>query len=167
MGSDEHRAQAPHTVNFVVITLSDRRTKEDDYSGKVIREALTVAGHREIAYELIPNDSHALENLIEQFAQRRDVDVIITTGGTGISRKDITIETLTPKLQKKLDGFGEIFRMLSYQRIGSAAIMSRATAGVMNGKVVICLPGSADAVKLAITEILLNELGHMVWEAKK
>ncbi|MGC8912692.1 MAG: MogA/MoaB family molybdenum cofactor biosynthesis protein [Thermoplasmata archaeon] len=167
MGSKEHKEQAPHAINFVVITLSDTRTEKTDASGKILMEILERAGNNLKAYMLIPNDSEKLEELLSRYTSDDSVDAIITVGGTGISRKDITIEVVTRMLTKKLDGFGEIFRMLSYKEIGVSAIMSRAIAGVINGKVIVCLPGSASAVKLAATEILISELGHMVYEAKR
>ncbi|MCX8173957.1 MAG: MogA/MoaB family molybdenum cofactor biosynthesis protein [Thermoplasmata archaeon] len=167
MGSKEHKEMAPHTVKFAIITLSDKRTEKMDESGRIAREILERAGHRMVAYHFLPNDKEKLERLLDSLVVNPEVDAVITIGGTGISTRDITVEVVASKLDKNLDGFGEIFRFLSYREIGSSAVMSRAIAGVMRSKIIVCLPGSAGAVKLAVTEILLNELGHMVWEARR
>ncbi|MEM3445497.1 MAG: MogA/MoaB family molybdenum cofactor biosynthesis protein [Thermoplasmata archaeon] len=167
MGSREHKAVAPHAVRFAIITLSDKRTEATDTSGRIAREILERAGHKMVAYHFIPNDREKFGELLEELTSSPDVDAIITIGGTGISKRDITVDVVLGKLEKKIEGFGELFRMLSYREIGSSAVLSRAIAGVIKEKVVICLPGSASGVKLAVTEILLSELGHMVWEARK
>ncbi|MEM3396131.1 MAG: MogA/MoaB family molybdenum cofactor biosynthesis protein [Thermoplasmata archaeon] len=167
MGSKEHKELSPSYVKFAIITLSDKRTEKTDESGRIAKEILGVAGHKMVAYHFISNDREKLEQLLETLTADPEIDVIITIGGTGISKRDITVEVVSSKLDKKLEGFGEIFRQLSYKEIGSAAVMSRAIAGVLNEKIVVCLPGSASAVKLAVSEILLNEIGHMVWEARR
>ncbi|MFH1088195.1 MAG: MogA/MoaB family molybdenum cofactor biosynthesis protein, partial [Chloroflexota bacterium] len=113
------------------------------------------------------NDASAIRQEIERLLADGQVDVIVTSGGTGISRRDITVETISPYLEKRLDGFGELFRYLTYKEIGSGGIMSRAVAGIARGKMVVCLPGSPDAARVALDKLLLPELGHLVWEARK
>jgi molybdenum cofactor biosynthesis protein B len=166
MSVEEHRRNAPKSVRCAIVTISDTRTPETDGSGKFIKEALERAGHGVIGYKIVKDNSNEIRKTVKALIARAEVQAVITSGGTGISRRDVTIEALSPLIEKKLDGFGELFRVLSYQEIGSAAAMSRAMAGVSAGqKVLICLPGSAKAVELAMSKIIINELAHMVWEA--
>lgn len=167
MSYREHRQQAPQTVSCAVITISDTRTEQDDESGTLIKDKLGQSGHRVMAYALLKNDAEAIRSKVEELVGHGGLQVVITSGGTGASSRDITVETVSPMLDKKLDGFGELFRSLSYQEIGTASIMSRALAGIIKGKVVICLPGSAGAVTLAMDRIILPEIGHMVREATR
>jgi len=163
----EHRAAAPASVRCVVITVSDTRTKETDGSGRAIVELLAAAGHRVVERTILKDDPEPLRRFVERMLANPDVDVIVTTGGTGITSRDSTFEALVNLLDKRLDGFGELFRMLSFEEIGSAAMMSRATAGLASGRILICLPGSEAAVRLAMERLLLPELGHLVQQARK
>lgn len=151
----------------MVITCSDTRTPETDTSGALIMNTLREQGHMIAAYHVVKDEPSAIRKLIKQGAKNRQVQAIIVNGGTGISRRDSTFEAIDALLEKRLDGFGEIFRYLSYQDIGSAAIMSRATAGLYKGTIVISIPGSEKAALLAMDKLILNELGHMVREMSK
>jgi molybdenum cofactor biosynthesis protein B len=149
------------------LTISNTRTKENDDSGKIIQEGLLKDEHRVIGYEVVKDDAEPIKIQIQQWLLNPEVQVIITNGGTGISRRDVTIEAITPLLEKVLDGFGELFRWLSYQEIGSSSMMSRAIAGVAEGKIIICLPGAPGASRLAMEKLILPELAHLVWEANR
>jgi molybdenum cofactor biosynthesis protein B len=151
----------------MVITCSDTRTPENDTSGALIMSSLKERGHTVVSYHLVKDDPSVIRKLIKQGAKDRHVQAIIVNGGTGISRRDSTFEAIDGLLEKRLDGFGEIFRALSYQDIGSAAIMSRATAGLYKGTIVISIPGSEKAVLLAMDKLILDELGHMAREMTK
>ena len=163
----EHKAAAPRSVPCMVITCSDTRTPENDTSGALIMSTLKGRGHTVVSYHLVKDDPSVIRKLIKQGAKDRHVQAIIVNGGTGISRRDSTFEALDGLLEKRLDGFGEIFRALSYQDIGSAAIMSRATAGLYKGTIIIAIPGSEKAALLAMDKLILNELGHMAREMTK
>jgi molybdenum cofactor biosynthesis protein B len=167
VGYREHKEKSPRSVTCAVLTISDSRTEQDDESGKLLKEMLSQNGHRVLAYAVLKNDADSIKRKIEELLKLPDLQVIITSGGTGISHRDITIETMLPVLEKKVDGFGELFRFLSHQEIGTGSIMSRAMAGVARGKVIICLPGSLGAVTLALDKIILPEIGHMVREATR
>lgn len=163
----EHKEAAIHSVGCMVITCSDTRTPETDASGSLIMSSLKERGHTVVSYHLVKDDPAVIRRLVKQGAKDRKVRAIIITGGTGISRRDSTFEAIDGLLEKRLDGFGEIFRYLSFKEIGSAAIMSRAAAGLYKGTVVISIPGSEKAVLLAMDQLILNELGHMVREMTK
>jgi molybdenum cofactor biosynthesis protein B len=163
----EHKKEAPQSVNCALLTVSDSRTEETDESGKLLKQKLLEGGHKVVYYTLLKNDSDAVKNTIEELLGNEDVRVIITGGGTGVSKRDITVETVSGIIEKRLDGFGELFRSLSFQEIGTASIMSRAIAGVTGGKVIICIPGSLGATKLAAEKIIVPEIGHMVREASR
>jgi len=167
MSHHEHKEQSPKAVNCAVVTISDSRTVQTDESGAFIKKRLTGNGHGVLSYALLKNDPAAIEKHIQDLLGKDSLQVIITTGGTGVSQRDVTVETLAPLLAKKFDGFGELFRYLTYQDIGATSVMSRAMAGVASGKVVICLPGSLGAVTLAMDKIILPEMGHMVREATR
>ncbi len=167
MGYHEHRHLAPRNVGCAVVTISDSRTEADDESGKLIRQRLSNNGHRVVAYFLLKNEPEAIRAKIMELVGQEDIQVIITSGGTGVSQRDVTVDTVEPMLEKKLDGFGELFRSLSYQEIGTGSIMSRATAGVIGGKVILCFPGSLGAATLAMDKVILPELGHLVREATR
>ena len=160
----EHRAAAPASVACAVITVSDTRTEDTDTSGRAIADLLVRGGHRVAGRALVRDEPTQVEAAIGRFTADPDVQVIILTGGTGISQRDGTYETVSRLMEKRLDGFGELFRMLSYQEIGPAAMLSRACAGSMRGRIVVALPGSENAVRLAMTKLLLPELGHLVRE---
>jgi molybdenum cofactor biosynthesis protein B len=161
----EHKAQAPTSVRCVVITVSDSRTEQTDTSGSAIAEMLRAAGHVVAGRTIVSDDPELVRGTVERQLSHPDVHAIITTGGTGITSRDSTYEAISGVLQKKLDGFGELFRMLSYEQIGSAAMMSRACAGLVAGRIVISLPGSEAAVRLAMERLVLPELGHLVQQA--
>ena len=167
MSSEAHKAVAPARVRVFVLTVSDTRTDDTDTAGLAICELLKGAGHV-VAGKAIEKDEPArVAELVRQHAVIGDVEAIITTGGTGITSRDSTYEAIDALLTKRLPGFGELFRMLSYQDIGSAAMMSRASAGTIGKVVVISLPGSEKAVRLAMTKLVMPELGHLVQQATK
>ena len=167
MSDREHKARAPVSVGCFVLTVSDTRTEATDASGRAIADLLAAAGHRICGRDIVPDDPDLVRAAITRQLAKADVQAIITTGGTGISSRDSTYEAVTGMLQKKLDGFGELFRMLSYEQIGSAAMMSRACAGLVAGRIVIALPGSEAAVRLAVEKLIVPELGHLVQQAAK
>lgn len=167
LGYEEHkRRTAERKVKCAVLTISDTRTEDTDESGKIIAEELRGGGHAISHYKIVRNDLDIISQTLHELLESEDVEAILTSGGTGISRHDLTIEAAEQLMEKKLNGFGEIFRSLSYKEIGSGAIMSRAMMGVAKGKVIACMPGSRKAVGLAM-KILLPELGHILWEAKR
>ncbi|MEH7246563.1 molybdenum cofactor biosynthesis protein B [Neobacillus niacini] len=168
MSTAEHKQGAPKRVNCKVITVSDTRNKDTDKSGKLMMELLEQAGHTIVDYVIVKDEAGPIKEAILKGCDREDIDVILTNGGTGIARRDVTIETVQAVLDKEIIGFGELFRMLSYQEdIGSAAILSRAIAGVVKNKGVFSTPGSTGAVKLAMNKLILPEIGHVVREIKK
>jgi molybdopterin adenylyltransferase len=167
VSSEDHKAAAPPRVRVFVLTVSDTRTDATDTSGAAIIELLKADGHV-VAGKAIEKDEPArVAELVRQQAVIGDVDAIITTGGTGLTSRDSTYEAIDALLTKRLPGFGELFRMLSYEQIGSAAIMSRACAGTIGTVVVISLPGSEKAVRLAMSKLIIPELGHLVQQASK
>jgi molybdenum cofactor biosynthesis protein B len=163
----EHKAHAPQSVRCYVVTVSDTRTEETDTSGRAIAEMLEASGHVVAGRTIVKDDPELVRGTVERHLVHPDVHVIITTGGTGITSRDSTYEAVSGLLQKKLDGFGELFRMLSYEQIGSAAMMSRACAGLVAGRIVISLPGSEGAVRLAMERLVIPELGHLVQQASR
>jgi molybdenum cofactor biosynthesis protein B len=163
----EHRSQAPSSISCIVVTVSDTRTEASDTSGRAIADLLTAAGHRVAGRTIVSDDAELVRGTVERQLANPDVDVVITTGGTGITSRDSTFEAIAGLLQKRLDGFGELFRMLSFEQIGSAAMMSRACAGLVAGRIIVSLPGSEAAVRLAMTRLVVPELGHMVQQARK
>lgn len=167
MSDREHKAQAPASVACYVLTVSDTRSDATDSSGRAIVDLLVAAGHAIAGRAIVKDEPGLVRDAIARQLANPEVQVVITTGGTGITSRDSTYEAVTSLLEKRLDGFGELFRMLSYDQIGSAAIMSRACAGLSAGRIVVCLPGSEKAVRLAMERLLLPELGHMVQQARK
>lgn len=167
-GSDaEHKAAAPASVRCYVLTVSDTRTNATDSSGRAIADLLIAAGHTIAGRSIVRDDPALVRATVERQLANAGVQAVITTGGTGISSRDSTFEAVDALLEKRLDGFGELFRMLSFQDIGSAAMMSRATAGLAAGKIIVSLPGSEAAVRLAMERLLLPEIGHLVQQAGK
>ena len=150
-----------------MLTVSDTRTADTDASGKAIVEMLTAAGHQVTGTAIEKDEPARVAELVRQQAAIGDVDAIITTGGTGLSSRDSTFEAIDALLEKRLPGFGELFRMLSYHELGSAAMMSRASAGTFGRLVVLSLPGSENAVRLAMTKLVIPELGHLVQQTQK
>ena len=161
----EHKAAAPSRVGCYVITVSDTRTEATDTGGRAIAELLSAAGHDIVGRTIVKDDAELLRDAIGRQLANPAVQTIVTTGGTGITSRDCTYEAVSAMLWKRLDGFGELFRMLSYEQVGAAAMMSRAVAGTIAGRVVVSLPGSEAAVRLAVEKLLLPELGHLVREA--
>ena len=159
-----HRAHHETTtrVSCAVITVSDTRQAADDVSGQRICELLVAAGHEVTSYDIIPDEPHRITERLGSVLADDDVDAAILNGGTGLSPRDTTFEAVRALLDKEISGFGELFRYLSYAEIGPAAMLSRATAGVARGKIIVSVPGSPAAVELAVTKLLLPELGHMV-----
>ena len=162
-----HRAAAPKTTRCRVVTVSDTRTEETDRGGGAIMELLARDGHDVAGKTIVPDDPERVREALQVGIESPDVDVVIATGGTGITRRDGTYEVVSALLDKRIDGFGELFRALSYKEIGPAAMLSRACAGLAAGTIVISLPGSENAVRLAMTKLILPELGHLVREARR
>jgi len=167
MGYHEHKQSAPRTVTCAILTISDSRTEKDDESGGLIKQRLGENGHRVMSYSILKNNAGVIKKKIHELLEEAELQVIIASGGTGISQRDITVDTVEPILEKKLDGFGELFRFLTYQEIGTGSIMSRAIAGMIKGKVIVCIPGSLGAATLAMDKIILPEIGHLVREATR
>ena len=165
MGVSEHRKEAVKGVRCAVLTISDTRKPETDVSGRTIVELLEADGHVVAKRQILRDEPKDVHDAV--IAQLGGVDVIITTGGTGITSRDSTYEAVVSLFEKRLDGFGEIFRMLSYGEIGSAAMLSRACAGVARGSAVFILPGSEHAVRLALTKLILPEIGLVVRELRR
>jgi molybdenum cofactor biosynthesis protein B len=155
-----HKKHAPASVKCGVITVSDSRTPETDESGKLVRDLLLRAGHAVPFYVVAKDEAKPILDAVDQAS--RTCDAILTNGGTGLAKRDVTIASLTPSFEKMLPGFGELFRSLSYEAIGSAAMLSGVVAGVYHGRLVFCLPGSPDACRLAVEKLILPELGHAV-----
>jgi molybdenum cofactor biosynthesis protein B len=158
---------AAAVARCAVVTLSDTRTPDTDKSGRKIQELLRDAGHTVADYRLIPDDPQKLQALLGELLGRYDVDVVLTNGGTGISRRDQTVGVVERVIEQPLPGFGELFRMLSWEQIGSGAMLSRAVGGVAKGKLVFAMPGSTAAVELAMTKLVLPELKHLLRELRK
>lgn len=164
----EHRKKSPEIVHCAVMTISDTRNKDTDKSGKLLHELLERDNHKVIHYEVVPDEKNSINHMIKRFLENKKIEVIIINGGTGIAKRDVTIEAVKPLLDKEIPGFGELFRYLSYElEIGSASFLSRAIAGVANQKAIFSIPGSTGAVKLAMDKLILPELGHMVMEINK
>ncbi|MBA3471145.1 MAG: MogA/MoaB family molybdenum cofactor biosynthesis protein [Herpetosiphonaceae bacterium] len=167
MGYSEHTAHAAERdapIRCAIITISDTRTTETDTSGAAIRELLTAAGHSVVHYQIVPDEPEQLAEAVQLLVTGKGCEAILTNGGTGIARRDATIEAIEPLLDKKLPGFGELFRMLSYADIGAGAMLSRATAGIAGRTLVFCMPGSTGAVRLALEKLILPEIAHLAWE---
>ena len=161
--AQEHKSHAPATVSTFVVTCSDTREAVSDESGRALREGLEAAGHGIAGYKVVKDDPDAIRVALAE-AVEAGARAVLFNGGTGIGRRDCTVETLRALFEKELPGFGELFRALSYQQIGSAAMLSRATAGTYRGMIVFAMPGSPQAVKLALSALILPELGHAVRE---
>ncbi len=167
MKHQPHPDQQEVTVNCAVITVSDTRDTQTDASGKLIKQLLLESGHEVAFYTVIKDEPEQIQAHLEGLRERSDIDAVIFNGGTGIAPRDTTYDALVSLLEKTLPGFGEIFRYLSYQEIGSRAIASRAVAGVYQGKLVFSIPGSSAAVKLAVSQLILPELIHLVTQLGK
>jgi molybdenum cofactor biosynthesis protein B len=166
MGHIEHEKLAEKQLKIGVLTLSDTRDEKSDKSGLIIRKLLIREGHSIVKYAVVREDPDVIRENLESWLSS-DLDAIITNGGTGLTARDGTVEVARKLFEKELDGFGELFRLLSFHQIGPAAMLSRATAGLAHGKILICLPGSSKGVNLAVERIILPQLSHMVWEANR
>ena len=165
MSSEEHRHKAASqgSIPLAIVTVSDTRTPETDISGQIIRTLAEAAGHWIMGHRIVKDEPEQVEAALEELATS-EARLIIFNGGTGISQRDRTYDVISRKLEKTLPGFGEIFRMLSYEQVGAAAMLSRATAGVYRNKVIFSTPGSPDAVRLAVETLSLPEIQHLAWE---
>jgi molybdenum cofactor biosynthesis protein B len=166
MGHEEHKSKAKQSIGCVVVTASDTRDEATDGSGKLIQELLTAAGHTVAGYRILKDEPAQIAAFVRDQLGKHEVQAVIVNGGTGVSERDSTFEALDGLLEKRLPGFGELFRMLSYQEIGSSAMLSRATCGVTKGTLIFSVPGSTAAVRLAMEKLILPELGHLVFIAR-
>ena len=163
MAVSEHKDKAYHRARCAVITASDTRSAETDTSGKKIKDLLVANHHVVVSYQILKDEPVQIAAAVRTLLEQPEVDALIINGGTGIAPRDTTFEAVQGLLEKEIGGFGELFRMLSYQDIGSAAMLTRATAGVAKGKIVVSLPGSTGAVELGMSKLILPELGHMLF----
>lgn len=163
----EHKAHAPRSIGCMILTCSDTRIADTDSSGQLIQKLLKDQGHTVAGYHLVKDDPAQIQLWIARATTNEAVQAVIINGGTGISQRDSTFEAVEAMLEKRLPGFGEIFRLLTYQEMGSPAIMSRATAGTIKGRVLFSVPGSENAVRLAMEKLILPELGHLVQQLSK
>jgi len=160
--AEEHRRNSPDCIRCAVVTVSDSRTLEQDFSGRTMVELLESEGHQVIERTIVPDEPTILTELVQRFSQSSDIDAVLFTGGTGIAARDQTTDAIASLLTKELPGYGELLRMLSYQEIGAAAMLSRAIGGIVDQTVVLTMPGSTAAVRLAMHKLILPELKHMV-----
>lgn len=166
MSHEQHRQHAADQIGGIrcgVLTISDTRTIDNDSGGRLAQELLAAGQHTISHYAIVKDEPAQVIAQVSSWVEA-GCQVIITTGGTGIAKRDTTIDAIEPRLERKLPGFGELFRMLSYEQVGSAAMLSRATAGTWGGSLIFCLPGSPAAVELAMTRLIVPELRHLVWE---
>ncbi len=167
MSVDQHRRAAPGVLGFGLITVSDTRSPEDDVSGRTLSGLAHVAGHRVEGSAVVPDDVAAIRGAVRRMLALPGVDVVILTGGTGFSPRDVTLDAVQPLLDQPIEGFGELFRALSYQQVGAAAMLSRAAAGLAGWRAVFLLPGSPKAVSLAMEKLILPEAGHLLAQARR
>ena len=164
----EHReGGASHGLGFAIVTVSDSRRAEDDRSGAVARRLVAEAGHRVAGARIVRDETGAIRGMVEAFLADPGCDVLLLTGGTGIAPRDHTPEAVAPLFERELPGFGELFRALSFAEVGPAAMLSRATAGVARGRALFLLPGSPAAVELALTRLVLPEVGHLLAQSRR
>lgn len=162
----KHRSLAPGDIGLAVLTVSDSRTPEDDVSGRRIQELATEVGHRVVERRLVGDDIAAIRPAVAELAALPGVDIVVVSGGTGFSPRDVTLEAVAPLLDPVIEGFGELFRMLSFEQVRAAAMLSRATAGLIEDRVVFVLPGSPKAVELAMEKLILPEAGHLLGQMR-
>ncbi len=162
MTKDSHHSSDPITVSCGILTVSDTRTTATDRSGQWAWERLTAAGYKVAQYEIVPDEPEDVANLVRKWSADAACQAIITIGGTGLSPRDTTVEAVSALLDKRIDGFGELFRALSYEQIGAAAMLSRAIAGSIATTAIFCLPGSSKAVELGIDKLIVPQLTHIV-----
>lgn len=164
---DQHRGEAPSEIRCAVITVSDTRTLQTDSGGQTVLDFLAEAGHPVVCRQIIRDEPVPMRRLLVELRDRTDVDAILMTGGTGLGSRDQTFETVTQLLDKPMPGYGELFRTLSFEEIGAAAMLSRATGGLIGRTVLLTMPGSRAAVRLAMEKLILPELGHLIREARR
>jgi molybdenum cofactor biosynthesis protein B len=163
----EHRRDQRAEAACAILVTSDVRTHETDETGRIAIQILEDEGHKIAFYKIVSNDRVLIREAVEGFLTDDGVEVIITSGGTGISPKDKTVDSVAPLFEKRLEGFGEMFRRLSYEEVGHSALISRATAGTVGNKIIFCLPGSKGAVEMGLRKIIIPEIGHMLWELNR
>jgi molybdenum cofactor biosynthesis protein B len=163
----EHRATAPVSIGCFVLTISDSKTPETDTSGSLIRELLTAAGHTVVGHSIVRDEPTDVTSVVRRGTADAAIQAFILTGGTGVTSRDATFEAVESILDKRLSGFGELFRMLSYEQVGAAAMLSRAQAGVIRGRALFSLPGSPNACRLALEKLIIPELGHLLREISR
>ncbi len=163
----EHPTHRKQPTTFALIVTSDTRTEKEDETGRIAVQLIEADGHKVVSHTLSPNNEEKIRAEVQKMLLDNSVAVVITSGGTGIGAKDKTVAAVTPIFEKDIPGFGELFRRISYDEVGGAAIMSRSVAGVARGKLIFCLPGSKNAVKAALTKIILPNVGHMQWELSR
>ena len=163
----QHQEKAHQGVRVAVLAVSDTRTEQDDVGGQTIQHRLEEAGHHVSRYKILKDEPQQIRQLLEQWLADSAVEAIITTGGTGVARRDGTVEVVDALLEKKLEGFGELFRMLSFEQVGSGAMLSRALGGTALGKLIFALPGSVAAVSLAMEKLIVPEIGHLVGHLRR
>ena len=164
---DQHRAYGPDRLGFAALTVSDSRTAADDASGDAIERLAAAAGHGLVERRIVPDEIVEIRAAAGEILRRDDVDVLVISGGTGFSPRDLTLEAAAPLLERRIDGFGELFRMLSFEEVGAAAMLSRAAAGIIGTRAVFVLPGSPKAVELAMERLILPEAGHLLGQARR
>ncbi|MDQ3045017.1 MAG: molybdenum cofactor biosynthesis protein MoaB [Chloroflexota bacterium] len=164
---EAHREAAPDKIVCAVLTISDTRTLKSDQSGAIICETLSWRGHAVSEYQIVPDEPNRIRSLLKDWIERSDIQAILLNGGTGIAGRDTTYDVVSSLLDKRLDGFGELFRMLSFAEIGAAAMLSRALAGVAQSTVIFAMPGSTNAVRLAMEKLVGPEIAHVVFEVQK
>ena len=167
MSVHSHRADSPRVVRIAIVTLSDTRTEATDAAGKAARALVVEAGHTLVDYRVLPDEAEKIRAHVRSLAEDDRADIVVTTGGTGITARDTTYEALVGLFDKQLPGFGELFRSLSYAELGPASMLSRALAGTVGKSLLFCCPGSEGAVSLALTKLILPEAGHLVREARR
>ena len=163
----EHRDAAPDAIGCAVVTVSDTRDRETDTSGKIMLDMLANAGHRIVEYAIVRDEPLEIERMLTSCAENDAIQAVLFNGGTGIAARDTTFDVISDRIEHPLPGFGELFRMLSWDEIGAAAMLSRATAGVYSGRIVFSTPGSSNAVRLAMEKLIVPEIGHLVFEINK
>ena len=163
----EHKRDQQVKTGAAILIVSDTRSEESDESGKLAKKLLTQKGHQVLAHLIVKNDRAAIQSALLTFLRDPRIQVIITSGGTGISKRDVTVDVLSDLFEKTIVGFGEFFRRISREEIGDSAMISRATAGIIDGRAIFCLPGSKNAVESGLTNLILPGLGHLLWEANR
>lgn len=164
---EEHRRYAPRNLGFAVLTASDSRAKVEDHSGQIIDDLVMAADHRVVDRRVVRDEVSAIRAAVDGALAEHQADVVVLNGGSGFSPRDVTLEAVAPLLEKTIEGFGELFRMLSFEQVGAAAMLSRATAGIVGNSVVFILPGSPKAVELAMRQLILPEVAHLLGQVRR